>query len=185
MGMFSVEVTCNLNFTQASAVDKAVKKALKMFQKHFDCKKTRLDADSNSEAVYRYQGMTHDETRIMKKLVHTKAIKIHLKSVESREHDDDSGGEGDNKVSGTKVKHRGKVSGTKEKRRGKSAAPIDSPLPSQAGDNSTTSSQAGDDSATSSLTGDAPLSETRLDIIQEMRQLCTRAHVLLDKLEGR
>ncbi|CAM9710434.1 unnamed protein product [Ectocarpus sp. 6 AP-2014] len=162
--MFSVEVTCDLNFTQASAVDKAVKKALKMFQKHFDCKKTRLDADSNTEAVYRYQGMTHDETRIMKKLVHTKAMKIHLKSVESREHDDASDGEGNKKVSGTKEKHRGK-----------SAAPIDSPLPSQAGD----------DSATSSQTGETPLSETRLDIIQEMRQLCTRAHVLLDKLEGR
>ena len=173
--MFSVEVTCDLNFTKASAVDKAVNKALKMFQKHFDCKKTRLDADSNSEAVYSYQGMTHDELRIMKKIVHTKAIKIHLKSVQSRENEDDTDGERDKKVSGTKAKHRGK-----------SVAPIDSPLPSRVGDDSPTSSQAGDDdSATSSQTGDAPSSETRLDIVQEMRQLFTRAHVLLDKLEDR
>ena len=131
--MHSVDLTCDLNFTKCSDVDKAVNGALKMFRKRFHRKTTRLDGDSNSEAVYTYRGMTHDEVRILKKIVRAKAAKMHFKRVESAEHVSESD---DN---------------AKDKRRAQYSPP--------------------------------PASRARLDIVREMRDLCTRFAVLLDNLE--
>lgn len=81
--MYSVKLICDGNFAKASAVDKSVESVLKMFTKHF-CRKARpLNEESDLELHYEYDKLSHDELRIMKKLVAANRALIHLKVIET------------------------------------------------------------------------------------------------------
>lgn len=81
--MYSVKLICDGNFTKASVVDKSIENVLKMFKKHFSRKSKPLSDDSDVEFHYEYQNLSHDELRILKKLVNSNRSVIHFKGIET------------------------------------------------------------------------------------------------------
>lgn len=171
--MCTVRVTCDVNFTQESEIDKGVDKALKMFKQRFDSKATHLDDDSNSKRVYTYRHMSNDEVRILKKLLKTKGAQILLSGVESFREDGDSDLERDGANKRGKDKNRARRRGA-------------TPPPSVRTETSVTSSVDGSimqpGSGSSSQGSDAGDEQTQSELIGEARELCTRLQVLLDRI---
>lgn len=207
--MSSIRVICDANFTKASVIDKSVEKLLKMFKKRFDSKSRPLDDDSNVSCIYRYGNLSHDEVRIMKKLLNSKGDLIHLKRIESCEspadtHSDDSvecssvecnsveckpKGKAKDKPRGKRVK---KDSGGSKKGRGKAKGEPSRSTSSRASSLSShcTPPPSVDgcatpcDSETSDISEDSDGPDcTKSALIDEARVLCRRLQSVVDSLE--
>lgn len=159
--MYTVNVTCDVNFTKEGDLDKAVRKVLKMFKQRFDGKGTHLDDESNSKRVYTYRRVSSDELRLLKKVLKTKGPQIYLSGIESNQ-------EGDG------AKKRGKT-----KRGAK-------PTPSVSSEHSVGSSVQGtvvEAASCSSSQGSEQATDNVCELVREARELCTRLQLLLDRLD--
>lgn len=81
--MYTVKVVCDGNFVEASDIDSAIERVLSMFKKRLVGKSQPLASDSNMECIYEYKGLTHDELRILKRLLKTNGGSVSLKSIDS------------------------------------------------------------------------------------------------------
>lgn len=169
--MYTVRVTCDVNFTQESEIDRAVDKTLKMFKQRFDGRATHLDDESNSKRVYTYRRMSNDEVRILKKLLKTKGAQIHLSDVESTQEDGDSDSERDG-VNGVNRRGKGK------NRASRRAASVSS---EKSASSSVDGSIAPPGCPSSQWSG-AGDEQTQSELIGEARELCVRMQLLLDKM---
>ena len=163
--MYTVNVTCDVNFTKEGDLDKAVRKVLKMFKQRFDCKGTHLDDESNSKRVYTYRRVSRDELRLLKKVLKTKGPHIYLSGIESSQEGDDSDSDRDG------AKKRGKTKrGTK-------------PVPSVSSEHSVGSSVRGSVPQPSSSQESEQATDNVCELVREARELCTRLQLLLDRLD--
>lgn len=197
--MSTIRVICDANFTKASAIDKSVEKLLKMFKKRFDSKSRPFDDDSNVECRYQYANLSHDEVRIMKKLLNSKGALIHLKRIESCDspadiHSDDSveckpKGKAKDKPRGKRVK---KDSGGSKKGKSKTKGDPSRSISSRASSLSShcTLPPSVDGCATPCDSETSDISEdsegpgcTKSALIDEARVLCRRLQSVVDSLE--
>lgn len=159
--MYTVKVVCDSNFTEATEIDKSVDKLLKMFKKHAACKSKPLASDSNMECIYEYRGLSHDELRIMKRLLSTKGSSISLKAIESCVENDNS--------------HHKKRKKSRKDRKAKRASSVASST-----NGSSVDEELGSESAQSEV---ATNEDTASALICEARELCTSMRSLIDRLE--
>lgn len=146
-----------------------------MFKNRFDCKSKPLATDSNMECVYEYGGLSHDEVRIMKKLLSTHGSSISLKAVESC-------AESDNGTKSKKKKRKTKESeGNKPTERLHSST--SSVSSSECSDRSSVDETPDTESPHDEIVSVSSVSDTRDAVIREVRMLCTRMHSLMDQLE--
>lgn len=163
--MNTVRVTCDVNFTQESEIDRAVAKALKMFRQRFGSKATHLDEESNSKRVYIYRRMSNDEVRILKKLLKTKGAQINLSGVESIQQDSDS----DSLSDGSNKRGNGKSRGDESSRSASISSSVDGSIAQPGSDPSSHGSEAAGE-------------QTQSELIGEARELCARLQQLLDRI---
>lgn len=167
--MYTVNVTCDVNFTNEGELDKAVRKVLKMFKQRFDGKGTQLDDDSNSKRVYTYRGVSSDELRLLKKVLKTKGPQIYLSGVESNQ-------EADSERDSAKKCGKG---GRRARRRG---ASVNSDLSVGSSVRRSVAAHSSCSSSHESDAGEEQTAATQSEIVGEARELCTRLQVLLGKM---
>lgn len=163
--MYTVKVVCDGNFTEATEIDKSVDKLMKMFKKHAACKSKPLASDSNMECIYEYRGLSHDELRIMKRLLSTRGGSISLKAIESCVENDNS-------------HHKKRKKSRKDKKAKRSTSSTSSVASSTNG--SSVDEELGSESAQSEV---VPTEDTASALICEARELCTSMRSLIDRLE--
>lgn len=81
--LYKIKLVYDGNFAKSRDIDREVGKALKMFKGHLETKSKPLGDNSDIECVYEYTNLSHNELRIMKKLLKTSGPTVRLKTMES------------------------------------------------------------------------------------------------------
>lgn len=190
--MYRVKVVCDNNFIKGSDIDKAIDSLLKMFKKRFVRKSKPLASDSNMERIYQYDGMTHDELRIMKKILDTNKTRIHLKTIHSELAEEKAASATSARKKARRLRKSSDLAAVcaKDKKvRDAKQAPSSSVASSEK--LSTRSRSERSAASRASITphgseasfGSSPEADSKSAVAQEMRALCTSMQSLIDRLE--
>lgn len=174
--MYRVKVVCDNNFTKGSDIDKSIESLLKMFKKRFSRKRKPLASDSSMERIYEYENMTHDELRIMKKILETNKTRVHLKTIVSVLADEKAKDAKQAKKAQRLSPGSSVESSVKLSRRLPSSSSLAS---AQSAASRARTTPSGSEASFGSL----PEADSKSAVLQEMRELCTSMQTLIERLE--